>query len=103
MIKFDELIKKADEVYFKGIQTQEDGKHYIDPRTERGEDGRFIVKPFCFLNGHYWYVCPNCDEIHATNDFGTIVTRCCDGDNQRVKVQFGILQAVQYAPIYLDV
>lgn len=105
---FDELIKLAEnsrtgEVYFLDIQAQEDGEHYIDPRTERNESGINIVIPFCHVDGYYWYICPNCDEIHFTGRTGKIESGCClDIDCQRHRKLFGKHELVQYGAIILD-
>ena len=85
MNKFDELINIAEstitgEVYYRDIQPMKDD-HYLDPRTERNKNGLYIVKPFCFLDGQYWYVCPICLHIHFTQTFEDKTNAaCCDYD-----------------------
>jgi hypothetical protein len=83
----------------------EKSEHYIDPRTERDpdSDNMNVVKPFCFFNGWYWYVCPDCQKIHYDHRTGKIETNCCtDIDCYRYQVINGEDYIIPRNPIILD-
>lgn len=114
MLNFEKLITKAKQepegdVYYTGIEVMnkgEESEYYIDPRTERNENNLNVVKPFCYMNGHYWYVCPDCQQIHyspATYG-GKRETQCCgDIDCQRIQRIGTELVAIQREPIVLEI
>ena len=80
-LKLEEVLSLASEIYHTDIVILNQGEtieYYCDQRTERGEDNINVVTPFCFLNGYYYYICPDCQLIHRTDvPFGKIQTGCC--------------------------
>lgn len=80
-VKLESVISKASEVFIKqgDILVTAEG-YYIDQRSKQDpETKRWIIAPIAYMNGHYWYVCPDCQEIHFTNESGwiEIETGCC--------------------------
>lgn len=83
--KLENIIKKASEVYIQqgDILVTAEG-FYIDQRTmQDSETKQWIIKPIAYMNRHYWYVCPDCQEIHCTNESGLteMQTGCCMSDD----------------------
>jgi hypothetical protein len=110
MNKFEILIHNTEkfdggEVYYRKVRPMpdnDDGKHFIDPRTMRNEEWKYIVKPFCFYNSHYWYVCPICGELHPSEFGGKITAGCCDGDNQKQSPLKSVVEMIQFESIVLE-
>jgi len=77
---------------------------YIDTRTKFDIDaGIYSVKPVLFYNDHYWYVCPDCSELHWTEGTCKIQTGCCDDiDCMRHQYFDGEHFMIQRRPIFLD-
>lgn len=93
------------ELFFEGIMTIGEGtkgEYYIDPRTYRHANGLNVVTPFCFHGGEYWYICPDCGQIHIAHGFGKRETGCCeDIDCKRVQVIGGEPIFIQRDPIII--
>lgn len=111
MITFEKLISKVldteySELYFTQIVIVNRGEAdewYIDRRTWENPDGLRVVLPFCFHNGHYWYICPDCGKIHATEYFGKQQTGCCeDIDCQRWVKAGGEYIFIQRNPVIIS-
>ena len=100
------IMNKAQGAIIRIINENKKDEYYIDSRTEREEnkaDELNIVYAFCYYNGHYWYVCPDCGQIHTSEIIGKIQTGCCmDIDCERhlsYKEKHSILKR---QPIYLE-
>lgn len=113
MNKFKDIIKNCNKnkgiIYKNNIEIINENKkdeYYIDSRTEREEnkvDELNIVYAFCYYNGHYWYVCPDCGQIHTSEIIGKIQTGCCmDIDCERYSSYKGKCSVLKRQPIYLE-
>jgi len=95
-----EVICKHTQVMNEG----EKGEYYIDSRTQRNEDGFNVVKPIAWLGG-YWYVCPDCGQLHITDMVGKgkIQPGCClDIDCERHQYLNGEHYLIKRQPIIFD-
>ncbi|MCG9969950.1 hypothetical protein L9W92_18300 [Pelotomaculum terephthalicicum JT] len=101
------LSNKSTEVLFAGVQVVnegEKGEYYIDSRTQKNEDGLYVVKPIAWLGG-YWYICPDCGQLHRTEmvGLGKIQPGCClDIDCERHQYLNGEHFLVKRQPIIFD-
>lgn len=111
MVNFETLISNAmntpeSEVFFNGIQVVNGGtkeEYYIDLRTWENPKGLKIVLPVCFYNSHYWYICPDCGQLHSTEFLGKQQTGCCeDIDCERLQKIGGEWVYIQRTPIIVD-
>ena len=93
-------------VYFKDILIMHEGEkreYYIDPRTKRNEEGLNVIRPFAWLNGHYWYICFDCGQIHMSSNIGKIQSGCCmDIDCERHQYINGNHHMIKREAIILD-
>lgn len=111
MIKLEKLISNVSNdpgstMFFNGIMTVNKGtlqEYYIDPRTWRNPNGLNVVTVFCYHNSEYWYICPDCGQIHRAFHFGKSQTGCCmDIDCQRHQYAKGEHVFVQRDPVILQ-
>lgn len=111
MITFETLIANASqnpcgEVYYTQIRIVNPGtseEYYIDSRTWENPQGLKIVLPICFYNDHYWYICPDCGQLHSTEFLGKQQTGCCeDIDCERLQKISGEWVYIQRTPIIVD-
>ena len=105
----DKCIKNKGIIYKNNIEIIHEGQrneYYIDSRTERKDnkvDEFNVVFAFCFFNGHYWYICPDCGQIHASEIIGKIQTGCCaDIDCERYSYYNNKYLKYQRQPIFLE-
>lgn len=79
--KLENVIKNAEEVFIEpgDILVLEKGL-YIDQRSKQDPESKLhVVSPVAYGNGQYWYVCPDCQQLHIikATEVGEIVTGCC--------------------------
>lgn len=79
--KLENVIKNAEEVFIEpgDILVLEKGL-YIDQRSKQDPESKLhVVSPVAYGNGQYWYVCPDCQQLHIikATDVGEIPTWCC--------------------------
>ena len=110
-MKFEKLISMAlnspcSEVYFLQIVIVNRGEAdewYIGRRTWENPDWLRVVLPFRYHNRHYWYICPDCGKIHATEYLGKQQTGCCeDIDCQRIQRIGGEYVFIQRNPVIVS-
>ncbi len=92
------------EVFFTRILVVNPGsdrEFYIDQRTKDLPDGKKAVWPVCWHNGYYWYVCPDCQQLHMTEETGEQQTGCCSGDDYRIQHFKGEWFPIDRSPINL--
>lgn len=107
----ERVIRNASEIYIKpgDILITADG-HYIDKRTKLDlKTNRLIVNPVAYQINHnmeiYWYVCPDCQELHISNpnEIGEINPMCCVNKNcERHQYSHGKHFLIKRSPIILD-
>ncbi|SNX53050.1 hypothetical protein [Thermoanaerobacterium sp. RBIITD] len=100
----EKLIEQADEVFINPGDILVIEKGYIDKRTRFDQERNIhIVKPITYQNGNYWYVCPDCGELHFSNILGKIQTGCClDIDCKRHQYFKGNHYLIKRKAIILD-
>lgn len=112
-MKFKDLINNCKEqmgtIYTENIEIvneNEKNEYYIDSRTKRENNNANnlnSVYPFAYFNGHYWYICPDCGQIHASEYLGKIQTGCCsDIDCERYLYYKGKHSNYKRQPIILE-
>ena len=100
----EQAYKSGGEVYVEENDILVTGNLYIDERTVLDEKRQInIVRPVVFLNGAYFYCCPDCCRIHHSHNLGKIQTGCClDIDCERHQYFKGNHYLIKRNPIILD-
>lgn len=100
------LTNSRAEIFFNDVLIMHEGEkreYYIDPRTKRDDEtGLNEVKPIAFISPFYFYICPDCGQVHMTINFGKIQTGCClDIDCERHQKVNSNSYFIKREPIYL--
>lgn len=100
----EKLIESANEVFINPGDILVIEKGYVDQRTKFDQEKNIsVVKPVAFQDGFYWYICPDCGELHFSSLLGKIQTGCClDIDCERYQYFDGEHFLIKRKAIILD-